>query len=70
MPIDEKEIINELDSIIAYCDLLKEKAAGLRRKLARLNEPASRKRGKILSDEVIAKVLAKRNKHMYKKLEN
>ena len=25
MPINEKEVINELNSIIAYCDLLKEK---------------------------------------------
>ncbi len=65
--IDEKEIINELDSIIAHCDLLKEKAAGLRRKLARLNEPTSRKRG--LSPEVIAKVLAGREKFLNKKSE-
>ena len=65
--IDEKEIINELDSIIAHCDLLKEKATGLRRKLARLNEPTSRKRG--LSPEVVAKVLADREKFLNKRAE-
>ena len=65
--IDEKEIINELDSIIAHCDLLKEKATRLRRKLARLHAPASRKRG--LSPEVIAKVLAGREKFLNKKSE-
>jgi hypothetical protein len=61
MPINEKEVINELDSIIAYCDLLKEKATGLRRKLERLNAPASRKRA-IISDQEIAKILAGRQK--------
>ena len=67
MPIDEKEIINELDSIIAYCDLLKEKAIGLRRKLERLNVPASRKRGKVLSDQQIAHIFAGREKFRMKK---
>lgn len=64
----EKEIINELDSIIAYCDLLKGKATGLRRKLARLNAPASRKRAAV-SPEVVAKVLAGREKFLNKKSE-
>lgn len=64
--MNEKKIISELESIEAWATGLKEKATGLRRKLERLNAPASRKRGKILSDEVIAKVIAKRNKHMYK----
>ena len=64
--MDEKEIIQDLDSIIAYCDLLKEKATGLRRKLARLHGPASRKRGAV-SPEVIAKVLADRRKFRNKK---
>ena len=63
--MDEKEIIKELDSIIAHAELLKEKATGLRRKLARLHAPASRKRG--LSPEVIAKVIAGREKFLNKK---
>jgi hypothetical protein len=64
--MNERDIIDELDSIIAYCDVTKEKAAGLRRKLARLHAPASRKRGG-LSQEVIAEVLAKRKKFRNKK---
>lgn len=62
----EQQIISELDDIISYCDVTKEKATGLRRKLARLNAPASRKRGAV-SPEVIAKVLAGREKFLNKK---
>jgi len=63
----EQQIINELDSIIAYADGLKDKAAGLRRKLERLNAPTSRKRAKKISDETIAMVLAGRQKFLNKK---
>lgn len=65
--MNEKEIISELESIEAWASGLKEKAAGLRRKLARFNEPASRKRGSVLSDEQIARVLAGREKFRMKK---
>lgn len=64
----EKQIIDELDSIISYCDVTKEKATGLRKKLALVEEGASPKGSKKkLSDEVIAKVLAGRQKHLNKK---
>jgi hypothetical protein len=67
----EQQIIDELDSVIAYCDVVKNKATGLRRKLARLYDPTSPKRGKktVVSDEVIAKVLAGRQKFMNRKAE-
>jgi hypothetical protein len=61
----DQQFINELDSIIAYADGLKEKATGLRRKLNRVNEGASRKRAAV-SPEVMAKVLAKRQKNRIK----
>lgn len=61
-----QQIINELNSIISYCDVTKEKATGLRRKLERINAPASRKRVKI-SEEEIAKVLAGRRKFLNNK---
>ena len=64
--MSEDQIINELDSIIAYCDGLKDKAAGLRRKLVRLNGSTSRKRAAV-SPEVIAKVLAGRQNFLNKK---
>lgn len=65
----EQQIINELESIEAYADGLKKKAAGLREKLVRLYEPASPKRGhkKAVSDEVIAKILARRQKSRNRK---
>ena len=68
--MDEKQIVSELDSIIAYCDLLKEKATGLRKKLLPLQEGASPKRGKkkVISDEEIAKVLAGRQKFRNRKI--
>jgi len=62
----EQDIINELDSIIALCDVLKEKATGLKRKLDRFNSTASRKRSKI-SPEEVAKVLAGRRNFINKK---
>lgn len=61
----EQEIINELDSIIAYCDLLKEKATELREKLNRFDKSASPKRG--ISKEEIAKIIAARNNFLNKK---
>jgi hypothetical protein len=64
--MDQKQIISELDSIISYCDLLKEKATGLRRKLMPVQVSASRKRGAV-SPEAMAKVLADRQKFRNKK---
>jgi hypothetical protein len=61
----EHKILQELDFIIAYATGLKEKATGLRRKLNRVNEGASRKRAAV-SPEVMAKVLAKRQKNRIK----
>jgi hypothetical protein len=61
----EAQIINELDGIIAYCDVTKEKAAGLRRKLSRINGSTSRKRA--ISDQEIAKVLSGRKNFLNKK---
>lgn len=66
MPKNEKEFLNELDSIIALCDVLKEKATGLRRKLIPVQGSASRKRA-VISDEEIAKVLAGRRKFLNRK---
>lgn len=62
----EQQIINELDSIIAYYDVAKEKAAGLRKKLSRIHGTASRKRV-VISDEEIAKVLAGRRAFLSRK---
>lgn len=66
----EQQIITELDTIISYCDVTKEKATGLREKLSRFHDSASPKRGKKLSDEVVAKVFAARQKHLNKKIKN
>jgi hypothetical protein len=63
--MDQKQIISELDSIISYCDLLKEKATGLRRKLMPVQVSASRKRA--VTPEAMAKVLADRQKFRNKK---
>lgn len=64
--MSEKEIISELESIEAWATGLKEKAAGLRRKLERFNAPASRKRD-VVSQGTIAKILADREKFRNKK---
>jgi hypothetical protein len=61
----EKEIINDLDLIIAYADGLKEKALELRKKLERHNGSTSRKRA--ISDREIAKVLSERKNFLTKK---
>lgn len=62
----DQEIINELDSIIAMCDVLKEKATELRRKLERVNAPTSRKRG--LTDRQIAEIIAQKRKRQNQRL--
>lgn len=62
----EQQIIHELDSIISYCDVTKEKATGLRRKLENLYSPVSRKRAKI-SDAELAKVISRRRNFINKK---
>lgn len=62
----DQDIITELDSIIAYCDVLKDKAAGLRRKLNRVDGSTSRKRV-LISGQEIAKVLAGRRNFLNKK---
>lgn len=62
--MDNQQIINELDSIIAYCDLLKEKAVKLRESIIK---PPSNRRKTGLSKEAIAKVLADRKKFIVRK---
>ena len=63
----EQSIINKVDSVIAYADELKIKAAGLRRELVDLYSPAPRKRaGKKVSEEDIAKVITSRRKFLNK----
>jgi hypothetical protein len=61
-----KQIVNELDSIIALCDVLKDKATGLRKKLDPVEGSTSRKRPAV-SPEVIAKVLADRQRFRNRK---
>lgn len=58
----EQQIIDELANIVSYCDVTKEAAKGLMKKL---NKPARKKGG--LSSMEIAKVLAGREKHRNKK---
>jgi hypothetical protein len=64
--MEEKQIVDELDSIIALCDVLKDKATGLRRKLSPVEGTTSRKRAAV-SPEIIAKVLADRQKFLNRK---
>lgn len=61
-----KQIVNELDSIIALCDVLKDKATVLKKKLDPVEGSTSRKRAAV-SPEVIAKVLADRQKFRNRK---
>lgn len=58
-------IANALDDVATYATLLKEKAEGLRRRLARFHEPASRKRA-VIPDAEIAKILMQRRKNKLK----
>jgi predicted nucleic acid-binding protein len=58
----EQQIIDELDSIISYCEVTREKATGLRRKL---EKPSRKRRG--ISDQQIAKILAARTNYIIKK---
>jgi hypothetical protein len=58
----EQQIIDELDSIIAFADGLKGKAAGLRKKLT----PA-RKKKDVVSEDEIARIFARRRKFLNKK---
>lgn len=60
--LTESQIINELDSIIAYCDVTKDKATGLRKKLS-----APIRKKKIISDVQVANILAARQKNRNKK---
>lgn len=64
----EQEILNELDSIIALCDVMKDKATGLRRKLSPVEGATSRKRG-VVSQAEIDKVLTDLRKYRNRKAE-
>lgn len=59
----QQQIIDDLDTIISYCTITKEKAESLRKKLT---GSGARKKGG-LSKEEIARVLAGREKHRNKK---
>lgn len=62
-----KQLIKELDDVIAYYDIAKGKATGLRKKLERFHASTSRKRAKEKEEEArrqLAHALAKRRKRM------
>lgn len=59
----EQKIISKLDSIVAFADELKTKAAELRKELT---APVRQRRSKI-SEQEIAQLLARRNKNRNKK---
>jgi len=69
MTSKEKAIINELDNIIAYCDVTRNKATELRKELGRLYDPTSPRRGRkpAVSPEEMTRVIAGRRKFLNKK---